>query len=116
MTLVDLAHQEDSRLVEVTTGEPITAIAARSPLDLFWRRFRQDRVAVASLVVIVIVILMAIFAPLVVKIAGVSGPNAEASMRPASTVVLATKPANTCPVSSEGRNWSSSSGTAKAEI
>jgi peptide/nickel transport system permease protein len=77
VSLVDLAHQEDSRLVEVTPGEPVTAIAARSPLDLFWRRFRQDRVAVASLVFIVIVILMAIFAPLVVKIAGVSGPNAQ---------------------------------------
>jgi hypothetical protein len=40
-------EKEDSRLVdvEVTTGEPVTAIAARSPLNLSRRRFKQDREA-----------------------------------------------------------------------
>jgi peptide/nickel transport system permease protein len=52
-------------------------IAARSPLQLFWRRFRQDRVAVASGIVIVLLILLAIFAPLVVKILGLPGPNVQ---------------------------------------
>ena len=52
-------------------------IAARSPLQLFWARFRRDRVAIVSLGVIVIVIAIAIAAPLVIKIFGVPGPNVE---------------------------------------
>jgi peptide/nickel transport system permease protein len=46
-------------------------------MQLFLRRFRQDRVAVASGVVIVLLILLAIFAPIVVKILGLPGPNVE---------------------------------------
>jgi ABC-type dipeptide/oligopeptide/nickel transport system permease subunit len=52
-------------------------IAARSPLQLFWRRFRQDRVAVASGVIIILLILLAVFAGVVVKILGLPGPNVE---------------------------------------
>jgi ABC-type dipeptide/oligopeptide/nickel transport system permease subunit len=52
-------------------------IAARSPLQLFWRRLRHDRVAMASLAVIVLVIIVAIAAPLIIKIFGLSGPNVE---------------------------------------
>jgi peptide/nickel transport system permease protein len=52
-------------------------VAARSPLELFWRRFRQDRVALASLAVIGILILVAIFAPLIVKLVGAPGPNVQ---------------------------------------
>jgi peptide/nickel transport system permease protein len=50
-------------------------IAARSPLELFWRRFREDRVALAGLVFIVVLVLVAIFAPLLVKLLGLPGPN-----------------------------------------
>jgi len=52
-----------------------TAIAARSPWRLFWRRFREDKLAMASLIFLVVLILVAIFAPLVVKIFGAPGPN-----------------------------------------
>jgi len=52
-------------------------IAARSPLQLFWRRLRQDRVALASLGFIVFLILLALAAPLVVKILGLPGPNVQ---------------------------------------
>jgi ABC-type dipeptide/oligopeptide/nickel transport system permease subunit len=55
-------------------GEDSGDIVARSPTALFWRRFRQDRVAVASLIFIVFVILVAILAPLVVKVLGLPGP------------------------------------------
>ena len=67
----------------VTTGEALEfldlggEIAARSPLQLFWRRLRQDRVAVASGIVIVLLLLIAIFAPIVVKILGLPGPNVQ---------------------------------------
>jgi peptide/nickel transport system permease protein len=52
-------------------------IAARSPLQLFWRRLRQDRVALVSLWFIVLLILLAIAAPLVVSVLGLPGPNAQ---------------------------------------
>lgn len=52
-------------------------ITGRSPLQLFWRRFRQDRVAMVSAGFIIFLILVAIAAPLVVDIFGVSGPNVQ---------------------------------------
>lgn len=52
-------------------------IAARSPLQLFWRRLRQDRVALASLGFIAFLILLAIAAPLVVSVLGLPGPNTQ---------------------------------------
>jgi ABC-type dipeptide/oligopeptide/nickel transport system permease subunit len=67
----------------VTTGEALEfldlggEIAARSPLQLFWRRLRQDRVAMASGIVIVLLLLLAIFAPLIVKILGLPGPDVQ---------------------------------------
>jgi len=47
----------------------------RSPWQLFWRRFKSDRVALVSLVFIALLVLMAIFAPLVVSIAGEPDPD-----------------------------------------
>jgi peptide/nickel transport system permease protein len=52
-------------------------VAARSPVELFWRRFRRDRVAVASLLFIAFLILVAIAAPLVVGLFGLPGPNVQ---------------------------------------
>ncbi len=52
-------------------------IAGRSPLQLFWGRLRQDRVALVSLGFIVLLILLAIAAPLVVSILGLPGPNVQ---------------------------------------
>jgi ABC-type dipeptide/oligopeptide/nickel transport system permease subunit len=60
---------------EPGTGE----IAARSPLQLFWRRFRADGVAMVSLAVIAALILAAIAAPLIIKIVGAQGPNVQNS-------------------------------------
>jgi peptide/nickel transport system permease protein len=50
-------------------------IAARSPWQLFWRRFREDRLAMAALVFIVVLTLLAIFAPLVTDLIGAPGPD-----------------------------------------
>jgi ABC-type dipeptide/oligopeptide/nickel transport system permease subunit len=52
-------------------------IAARSPLQLFWRRFRQDRVAIVSLGFIAFLIVLAFAAPLVVEVLGLPGPNVQ---------------------------------------
>jgi ABC-type dipeptide/oligopeptide/nickel transport system permease subunit len=59
--------------VELAAGD----ITARSPLQLFWRRLRSDRVAMASAIFIVFLILIAIFAPLVVSILGLPGPGVQ---------------------------------------
>jgi peptide/nickel transport system permease protein len=57
--------------IEVVPGE----VTARSPLELFWRRFRSDRVAMVSLAFIVLLVLMAVLAHPVVSLIGVTGPN-----------------------------------------
>jgi peptide/nickel transport system permease protein len=59
--------------VEVLGGD----VTARSPFDLFWRRFRSDRVAMVSAIFIVLLIIVAIAAPLVVEILGLPGPNVQ---------------------------------------
>lgn len=52
-----------------------TAIAARSPWRLLWRRFREDRVATAALAFIAVLILIAILAPAVTSILGAPDPS-----------------------------------------
>ena len=55
------------------------AIAARSPLQLFWRRLRQDKVALAALCFIILLIFIAFFAPLIVKLVGARPPNEQST-------------------------------------
>jgi ABC-type dipeptide/oligopeptide/nickel transport system permease subunit len=70
-----LTEAPDAADVPIVAGE----IAARSPLQLFWRRFRQDRVAIAAACFIVVLVVLAVFAPLIVKLVGVPGPNVQNS-------------------------------------
>src|SRR5215211_8012106 len=58
----------------LVAGEQVTA---RSPLQLFWRRFRRDRVAMVAAAFVVLAILVAIFAPLIVKLVGAPEPNVQ---------------------------------------
>ena len=53
------------------------AVYALSPRQLFWRRFRRDKVAVVCGIIILVEIAVAILAPLIVKILGVPGPNIQ---------------------------------------
>ncbi len=59
--------------VELVGGE----ITARSPVQLIWRRFRGDRVAMVSAGFIIFLIIVAIAAPLIVSIFGLQGPNVQ---------------------------------------
>jgi peptide/nickel transport system permease protein len=52
-------------------------IEALSPLQLFWRRFRKDRVAMVSLGFVVFLVIVAIAAPLIVNILGLPGPYTQ---------------------------------------
>jgi len=64
----------DPQEIDLTAGTGGADITARSPLQLFLRRFRQDRVAMVAMAFIVLLILAAVLAPLMVKLFGVSGP------------------------------------------
>jgi peptide/nickel transport system permease protein len=52
-----------------------TAIAARSPFELFWRRLREDRLAITALGFLAFLALVAILAPLIVKVLGAPAPD-----------------------------------------
>jgi peptide/nickel transport system permease protein len=54
-------------------------IAARSPLALFWRRLRGDKVALVALGFILLLIIIAIFAGQIVSLAGAHPPNTQNS-------------------------------------
>ncbi len=56
--------------LEVVVEAPTAAIEGRSPWVLAMRRLRRDRVAMISLAVIVLIVLMAIFAPVFAAITG----------------------------------------------
>jgi len=71
----DLLHAEDTGLDAMVRGEE--GVAARSPLQLFWRRFRRDKVALVALAFIVILILAAIFAKPIITVIGTPSPNIQ---------------------------------------
>jgi peptide/nickel transport system permease protein len=62
---------------EAASDTEVAGIEARTPLELFWRRLRDDRVSMAALVFIVLLVLLAIAAPLVVKLVGARPPNQQ---------------------------------------
>ena len=55
-------------------GAPSQQVIGRSPWELFWRRFRRDKFAIAGIVFLIVIIILAIAAPLIAKLAG-HGPN-----------------------------------------
>ena len=64
------AEAEAGAVHLISQGE----IAARSPRELFLRRFREDKVAVVGLAFLILLILVAICAPLVCSLVGAPGP------------------------------------------
>jgi peptide/nickel transport system permease protein len=68
-----LADEAVVEAVELESGE----ITARTPWEMFWRRFRADRVAVVSAVFIVLLILVAVLAHPIVSLLGLPGPNQQ---------------------------------------
>ena len=67
------APAEDTSATEIdlAVGQDIIG---KSPWEIFWRQFRKDRWALAGAVMVVIMIILAITAPLFAKITG-HGPN-----------------------------------------
>ena len=71
----DLLHAEDSGLDEMVRREQ--AVTARSPMQLFWRRFRRDKVAMTALAFILVLVVVAIFAGPITKLVGAPEPNVQ---------------------------------------
>jgi peptide/nickel transport system permease protein len=71
----DLLHAEDTGLDAIVRGEK--EVTARSPLQLFWRRFRRDKVAMVALGFIVLLIFVAVFAKPITKLVGAPPPNVQ---------------------------------------
>ena len=68
-----LTGADEALTIEAAGSE--REIAARSPMQLFWRRLRKDKVAMVALGFVLLIVLTAIFAPLIVKIAGTPNPQ-----------------------------------------
>jgi ABC-type dipeptide/oligopeptide/nickel transport system permease subunit len=54
-------------------------IAARSPLQLFWRRIKQDRVTMVSAMFIVFLCVVAVFAGPIISLVGARPPNEQST-------------------------------------
>jgi peptide/nickel transport system permease protein len=68
-----LTGAEEALPVEAAGAE--REITARSPTQLFWRRFRQDKLAMVALGFVILIVFVAILAPLIVKIVGTPNPQ-----------------------------------------
>ena len=69
--------QDPVRSEELVVGDVVSAgdgFVGRTPWQLFWRRFKRDRVALAGGIIIICLIAIAILAPLIAKLVG-HGPN-----------------------------------------
>src|SRR3954453_3080109 len=71
----DLLHAEDTGLDQMVRGEQ--AVAARSPMQLFWRRFRRDKVAIVALLFICALVIVAVLATPITKLVGAPAPNVQ---------------------------------------
>src|SRR5881396_930640 len=61
---------------ELEAGVEVSAaVIGRSPWELFWRRFRRDKVALLGVAFIAILLLLAITAPLIARFVVHHGPN-----------------------------------------
>jgi peptide/nickel transport system permease protein len=89
MSLTELEFQAE------TTGDaPAQVIQGRSPWVLAWRRLRRDKVAVASLIVILLLALLAILAPAIAAWVG-HPPNQPYTNKGLSSTGLPVGPSST---------------------
>jgi peptide/nickel transport system permease protein len=74
---VDPTREQADQAFEPILESDVAAIAARSPLELFWRRLKDDKVALAAAGFILFLVLCAVFAPLIVNLVGTTGPTQQ---------------------------------------
>src|SRR5262245_50000436 len=73
----DLLHAEDKTIDQIVSGK--APVAARSPLQLFWRRFKKDKVALGAGIFIIALIVVAILAEPIRKLVGAPPPNLQST-------------------------------------
>ncbi len=71
--------QDTGGTVTERAAESPGEIAARSPLQLFWRRLRHDKVALTALGFIVMLVLVAVFAGTIVSLTGQRPPTEQST-------------------------------------
>jgi peptide/nickel transport system permease protein len=76
-TASDLLQADDAGIEEIVGGPVAGEVAARSPLQLFWRRLRRDKLTLVAMGFIALLILVAVFAPLIVRLVGAPEPNVQ---------------------------------------
>jgi peptide/nickel transport system permease protein len=76
-TAFDPTREESREALEPIPDRSAAAIAARSPLELFWRRLKGDKVALTAAGFIVFLVIVAVLAPLIVKLVGTTGPTQQ---------------------------------------
>jgi peptide/nickel transport system permease protein len=76
-TAFDPTREESREALEPIPDRSAAAIAARSPLELFWRRLKSDKVALTAAGFIVFLVIVAVLAPLIVKLVGTTGPTQQ---------------------------------------
>jgi peptide/nickel transport system permease protein len=72
-------HEQDDQTVVYEEAAGAQKITARSPMQLFWRRLRRDKVAMVALGFIIVLIFIAFAAPAIVSLAGTPGPRTQSS-------------------------------------
>jgi ABC-type dipeptide/oligopeptide/nickel transport system permease subunit len=71
--------QDTGGTITDQVGQSPAAIAARSPVELFWRRLRHDKVALTAAVFIVVLIFIAFFAGPLISLTGQRPPNEQST-------------------------------------
>lgn len=75
MTIASQAAEQEAHVSEGAPG-----IAGRSPAQIAWGRLRRDKVGIISLAVIVVVIVLAVAAPLITRALGLSPTDFNGSL------------------------------------
>ncbi|MBA2516574.1 MAG: ABC transporter permease, partial [Solirubrobacterales bacterium] len=74
-TSTELLQEPDVELAP--RSESAKDIAARSPLELFWRRLKKDKLALAALSFVLLIIATGVLAPVIVSVAGTPNPQTQ---------------------------------------
>jgi ABC-type dipeptide/oligopeptide/nickel transport system permease subunit len=71
--------QDTGGTITDKVGQSPAEIAARSPIQLFWRRLRHDKVALTAAIFIILLIFVAIFAGPLISLTGQRPPNQQST-------------------------------------
>ena len=78
-----MAQAASDQISETATLDPSAGaggrVVGRSPWQIFWMRFRQDRVAIAGAIFITLLVLVALSAPVLTQLLVHHGPNQQFS-------------------------------------